>query len=87
MKIIEKLAKKFTRSASSTVKAEVKKTAIDFLPTVAAIATAVISIVIFKGSTEEKSEIQRAITNTTVTTNNYFFRDMSEESIKKILED
>ena len=72
MKIIEKLAKKFTRSASSTVKTEVKKTAIDLLPALATVAT---------------EDLSPTVRNTHVTTNNYFFKELSEESIKKILED
>ena len=87
MKLIEKIAKKFTKSASNTVKTEVKKTAIDLLPTVVGIVSMVIGIVIFKEVVDSPEDISPTVSNTSITTNNYFFRDMTEESIKKILED
>lgn len=87
MKLIEKIAKKFTKSASNTVKTEVKKTAIDLLPTVVGIVSMIVGIVIFKEVVDSPEDISPTVSNTSITTNNYFFRDMTEESIKKILED
>ena len=87
MKLVEKIAKKFTKSASNTVKTEVKKTAIDLLPTVVGIVSMVIGIVIFKEVVDSPEDLSPTVSNTSITTNNYFFRDMTEESIKKILED
>ena len=87
MKLVEKIAKKFTKSASNTVKTEVKKTAIDLLPTVVGIVSMVIGIVIFKEVIDSPEDLSPTVSNTSITTNNYFFRDMTEESIKKILED
>lgn len=87
MKIVEKIAKKFTKSASNTVKTEVKKTAIDLLPTVIGIVSMVVGILVFKEVVDIPEDPSPTVSNTSITTNNYFFRDMTEESIKKILED
>ena len=88
MKLVEKIAKKFTKSASSTVKTEVKKTAIDLLPTILGIASMVFGIVIFKEAVMEEPKTPKpVVTNTSITTNNYFFQQMSEDMIKKILEE
>jgi len=87
MKLVEKIAKKFTKSASNTVKTEVKKTAIDLLPTVIGIVSMVVGILVFKEVVDIPEDPSPTVSNTSITTNNYFFRDMTEESIKKILED
>ena len=91
MKIIEKIAKKFVKTASSTARCEVKKTAIDMLPGLATLAVAVVAVVIFRnsgGDEEETYSVSRpCVTNTTTTTNNYFFKELTEESIKRIMED
>lgn len=83
MKLLDKITKKFARNASTAVKKEVKKTAIDLLPTIAAVAAAVAGIFIFK---ESVSEDRPTLTATHITTNNYFLGDSGEEVIKKILE-
>ena len=88
MKFVEKIAKKFAKSASSTVKTEAKKTAVDLLPTVLGIASMIFGIVIFKDAVaDEPKSIKPAVTNTNITTNNYFFQELSEDMIKKILEE
>lgn len=87
MKFLDKIAKRFAKNASSTVKTEVKKTAIDLLPTVIGIVSMVVGIVIFKGAVEEHPDVKPMVTNSSVTTNNYFFNDLSEDMIQKILED
>ena len=88
MKLIEKLTKKFVKTASTQTKAELKKTAIDLLPTVMTLITTIAGIVIFKGVIEEPTRpIDPHVSSTTITTNNYFFRDMSEEASNKILEE
>lgn len=87
MKLVEKIAKKFTKSASNTVKKEVKKTAIDLLPTIIGVVSMVIGIVVFKEVVDVPEDITPTVSNTSITTNNYFFRDMTEESIKRILEE
>lgn len=88
MKFIEKITKKFVKTASIQTKEELKKTAIDLLPTVLTIVTTAVGIMIFKNSGETASRpIEPRMSSTTITTNNYFFKDMTEESIKKILEE
>lgn len=86
MKLLEKFTKKAVKSTSTAVKAEVKKAAIDLLPSVLGAVSMVIGIVIFKGTTSKPTPIKPNITNTHITTNNYFFQNVSEEMIKKILE-
>lgn len=87
MKILDKLTKKFAKSTSTAVKAEVKKTAVDLLPTVVGVVSMVVGIVIFKSTkTPTTKPIKPNVTNTHITTNNYFFQNVSEEMIKKILE-
>ena len=87
MKIFEKFTKKFTEKASTAVKSEVKKTALDLLPTVLSVVGMIFGVAIFKEVVDEPHDDGPAITNTTITTNNYFFNNLSEESINKILED
>lgn len=88
MKLVEKLTKKFVKTASVQTKEELKKTALDLLPTVMTIVTTAIGIVIFKNIGETPTQpIRPQMSSTTITTNNYFFKDMTEESIKKILEE
>ena len=88
MKILDKFTKKFAKSTSTAVKTEVKKTAVDLLPTVVGVVSMVVGIVIFKGtgSSTKVKPIRPNVTNTHITTNNYFFQHMSDEMIKKILE-
>lgn len=87
MKLFNRLTKKLTKSASSAVKTEVKKTAIDLLPTIIGAVSMIVGLVIFKEVVEEPVETKPCVSNTSITTNNYFFGNMSEDSIKKILED
>ncbi len=86
MKLIERIAKRFTKSASDTVKTEMKKTAIDLLPIVTTVITAVVGIVIFKGVTDSVSDAAPMVSRTSITTNNYFFNEVSEETMLKIME-
>ena len=89
MKLIEKVAKKFTKTASNTVKTEVKKTAIDLLPAVIGFVSMVVGVLLFHETMDIQNEVKPSITNrnTCITTNNYFFRDLSEEAIRKVLEE
>lgn len=88
MKFVEKLTKKFVKTASTQTKAELKKTAIDLLPTLMTVITTVAGILIFKRVIDEPVRpVDPHVSSTTITTNNYFFRDMSEETINKILEE
>lgn len=88
MKWVDKITKKFAKSTSTAVKTEVKKTAVDLLPTVVGVVSMVVGIVIFKGTTSGKvtKPIKPSVTNTHVTTNNYFFQNLSEDMIRKIME-
>lgn len=85
MKLFDKITKKFANKASCAVKNEVKKTAIDLIPTILAFGSAIVGIFIFKGVVQNEPE--PFMTRTNVTTNNYFFGDISEETIMKILEE
>lgn len=90
---LEKAAKHFTKSASDQVKREIKKTSIDLLPGLLTLGGVIASMIIFHktGSKEVKalvSPIAKPYTSTTkITTNNYFLGNVSEEIIKKILEE
>lgn len=87
MKFFDKFTKKFANKASCAVKKEVKKTALDLLPKILGAAAMILGVVIFKEVVEEPEEIQPTITNTSITTNNYFFQELSEDMIKRVLED
>ena len=80
MKLFDKLAGK----ASTAVKKEVKRTALNIIPTILGIGAAIAGILIFKGVVEGPEELAPSFT--THTTNNYFFRDVSEEAIQKLME-
>ena len=89
---VEKVAKKFTKTASEEVKKEAKKTAVDMLPGILALGGMILGIVVFretKESHDNHSAISpRPFTSTThITTNNYFLGDISEDIIKKVLEE
>ena len=86
MKLLDKLAQKFTKSASVAVKTEVKKTAVDLLPSVIGAISMALGIVIFKGTVRDVKPIKPTVSTTHITTNNYFFQSLSEDMIKKILE-
>lgn len=86
MKLLDRITKKFTKSASTAMKTEVKKTAIDLLPTIVGIAGMVLGIVIFKESVDVPESIEPVVRNTSITTNNYFFQSMSDDMIKNIVE-
>lgn len=87
---VDKVAKRFTKSASEQVKKEAKKTAIDLIPAILTIGTMVAGYFAFKdrhGSSRTNNEPNPFSSNTRITTNNYFLGDVSEDIIKKILED
>lgn len=87
MKLFERWTKKLTKTASTTVKKEVKKTAVDLLPTIVGFGSMVLGILIFKKAVNEPEITKPTVSNTSITTNNYFFQQMSEDMIKKILEE
>lgn len=87
MKMLDKLTRRFTKSASVAVKAEMTKTAIDLIPLAAGIASTIAGFIIFKDATVDVPEIKPAVTNTSITTNNYFFQQLSDDAIRQILEE
>ena len=87
---VKKVAKSFTQTASEQAKKEVKKTAIDMLPSVLTLGGMILSIFVFKKARSEESiaqSPQRPYSSTRITTNNYFLGEVSDDVIKKILED
>lgn len=87
MKWMDKFTKKFANKASTAVKSEVKKTALDILPKVLGIAAMILGVVVFKEVVDEPEEIKPMVTNTSITTNNYFFQEVNEDIIRRVLED
>lgn len=87
MKFWDKVTKKLTNKASTAVKSEVKKTALDLLPKILGVAAMVLGVVIFKEVVDEPEEIKPTVTNTSITTNNYFFQEVNEDIIRKVLEE
>ena len=86
MKFLDRFTKKFTKSASSAVKTDVKKTSIDLLAGIIGFGSMFLGIMIFKNAVQEPEQIKPTVTNTSITSNNYFLGEMSEEMIEKILE-
>lgn len=88
---VDKVAKKFTKTASEEVKKEAKKTAVDMLPGLLALGGMILGIVVFRETKESRNShttTPRPFSSTThITTNNYFLGDVSEDIIKKVLEE
>ena len=88
-----KLTQKVVETTSEQVRKEVKKTVLDVLPGLITIAGTIIGIVIFHNigdSDDDAYDSGRSIpthSSTTITTNNYFFQDISDDMMWKILED
>lgn len=93
MKLLEKLTRKATKTASAEAKKEIKKTALDLLPGILTFVGAVAGIMIFHKSAHDDGYAPTVgkptygYSNTRITTNNYFLGEVSEDVIKKILED
>ena len=91
MKFLENIAKKFTKTASVTAKKEVKKTIVDLIPGILTVGSIIVGFLIFHDTDDSDVDSggnSRPYTSTTrITTNNYFLGDVSDEIIKKILED
>lgn len=85
----KKIAHNFAKTASSEAKKEVKKTALDLLPGALMIVGTVIGIVLFHnyGSDNDSDSRCPCRSSTSITTNNYFFQDVSDETILKIMND
>lgn len=90
MSIFKKAGKKLAQGASEQVRTEVKKTFIDFLPSILGVAVMAVGILIFGGGPSRSDDDQNtkpSLTTTSITTNNYFLGDVSEDIIDKILDD
>ena len=88
MKFLDKLTRRFTQSATVAVKTEVKKTAVDLIPVFFGVLSTIASFFIFKDAVlDEPTPINPAVTNTSITTNNYFFQKVDDDLIRKILEE
>ena len=91
MKLWENLIKKSTKTATEEVKKEVSKTIIDFIPGILAFGSMILGIFVFHatddGSSTSFPDVRPNMSTTRITTNNYFLGDVSEEIVKKILED
>lgn len=92
MKLLEYMAKKFTKSASATAKKEVKKTIIDLIPGLLTVGSIIVGIVVFheiesSDTLTNDSNLRPYNSTTHITTNNYFLGDVSEDIIKKVLEE
>lgn len=87
MKLIESFAKKFTKTASEEAKKEAKKTLIDLIPGILSVAGIVVGAIIFRGNGESMGNRRPTHSRTSITTNNYFFQEVSDETILRILED
>lgn len=89
MKLLDKISRKMAGKASVAVKTEVKKTALDLLPKLLGLAAMAAGIMIFKDNVMDPPKISDrhpSVSNTSITTNNYFFGDIDSETIQKILE-
>lgn len=88
MSFIDKFVKRGTKVASQEAKKEFKKTAVDLIPGILTIVGAIAGVMIFR-STGSQAPIRHKpdISNTRITTNNYFLGNVSEDVVKKILED
>ena len=92
MKLFEKIGRKFAGGATDKVKTEVKKTALDLIPAILGVGSMILGFVIFRRVANDDVDFKNSKptvsnTSTSITTKNYFFNKMSEETIKSILEE
>jgi len=88
MKFLDKFIKKSTETASIAVRDEVRKTAFNIFPHIFGIASLIFGTLIFKenkGTLANRPPATKVIRSTRVINTNYFFSDMNEETIKKII--
>lgn len=89
---LEKAAKSFSKSASDQVKKEIKKTSVDLIPGLLTLGAMALGMFIFGKNggkiTSNIPSVPKPYTSSTrITTNNYFLGTVSDEIIKKILEE
>lgn len=88
MGLLDKLTKRFAQNATTVVKTEVKKTAIDMIPAAVSVASAVVGFFMFRDAMkEEPRDRQPAYKSTSITTNNYFFQKVDDELVRKIFDE
>lgn len=83
MKLFEKLTKKFAKTASETVKTEVKKKALDLLPIGIGLGGAAVGLLIFKktGAIDNATDDLPTYRTINITTNNYYFGKSDKEGM------
>ncbi len=92
-KKVDDVTKQATKTASKEVKKEVKKTLVDFIPGILGFGAMILGIFVFHeidggdDSDDDDGSSSPVSTITKITTNNYFLGDVSDDIIKKILED
>lgn len=86
-KIKESMSEKIQDTAGTTIKKVAKDVVIDILPIAAGIGAMAIGMTAFKSTVEEPKPVRPTITEryTIDICNNYFLRDMTEESLVKIM--
>ncbi|WP_458459274.1 hypothetical protein [Pseudobutyrivibrio sp.] len=91
MKFLDKLIKKSTKTASVEVKKEIRKSALDLLPGAIAVVGTIIGLLLFRSSGGNGISNgflpKPTVTNSKIITNNYFLGGLSEDLIRKIMED
>lgn len=87
MKLVESIAKKFTKTASEEAKKEVRKTAIDFIPGALMVVGTIIGAIIFRGIDGGGHGGRYSKSTSNITNNYYFFQEVSDETLMKLLED
>lgn len=89
MGFMDRFIKKGTQTATQEAKKEFKKTVVDLIPGILTFVGAIAGVVIFRSSASPGPSFKPKpnISNTRITTNNYFLGNVSEDVIKKILED
>lgn len=83
----KKLTKSATKTASNEAKKEIKKSLIDLVPGILGIGAMILGIFVFNEMDSDNSDESPMAMVTKTTTNNYFFGDISDDLIMKILED
>lgn len=90
---LDKAARSMSKSASDQVKKEIKKTSVDLIPGLLTFGGMLLGMFIFgksggKAGIHAISTAAKPFSSTTrITTNNYFLGNVSEEIIKKVLEE
>lgn len=87
---VNDLSKEAAQTASAEVKKEVRKSLIDFIPGLLGVGAMILGIFLFKEVDDDDDDepVSNPISTVTKTTiNNFFLGEVSEDILKKILED